>query len=437
MRPHSLRLELTAALLGALTVTGGLAALAIYSNARQEVDEMFDYELRAVAQSVESFSAPAGMVDAIGRIPDDEVLVQLWSPDAHLLYRSNPAVLAPYSAADGYALLSVAAGTFRSYTRHSNGRVVQVAQTLGMRRELALELSLRLVAPLLFGLPLLGLATWWFVRRALAPVGRLGESLSARTDDMLEPVPARRLPAELVPLVDGFNRLLQRLGEALAAQRALVADAAHELRTPLAVVRLQAQTLQRIQSPAEAAEAHAALAGGIDRATRLVQQLLTLARHEPVASAMPVETVRLDRLCREVLAELVPMAQDKQIDLGLESAISAEIAGDPAALQALIGNLVDNAIRYTPDGGRVAVMLSEAGDHVLLSVQDTGPGIPAGQKLLVQKRFYRIPGSASGGSGLGLAIAAAVVQRQGGQLELKDAPGGGLRVEVLLPLRRP
>jgi len=265
-------------------------------------------------------------------------------------------------------------------------------------------------------------------------VRRLGEALSVRTDDVLEPVSAQGLPDELLPLVGGFNRLLQRLGSSFAAQRALVADAAHELRTPLAVVLLQAQTLQRSSDAQEQALALEALRGGVDRATRLVQQLLTLARQEPSASAAMTERLRLDSLVRETLAELVPLAHDKNIELTLQAESAIELRGDSAGLRALVGNLVDNALHYTPDGGRVEVMLTQQRDNALLQVDDNGPGIPPQQRLLVLQRFYRAPGSPGSGSGLGLAIAAAVVRRHGGTLALDEAASGGLRAEVTLPL---
>ncbi len=433
----SLRLKLTSTLLAAMAAINLLAMAAAYRNARQEVDEMFDYELRAVAQSIDSIGAPAGIGRAVGRVPDDDVLVQVWSSRGELLYRSNPVLAAPFPAEAGYATLpgsEAGDSDYRSYARVSGGDLVQVAQTLATRRELALELSLRLLAPLLLALPLLGLVIWWLVRRSLRPVHHLGAALSARTDDALDPIATHQLPDELLPLVDGFNRLLLSLGAAFSAQRALVADAAHELRTPLAVVRLQAQTLQRSGDPQEQALALDALRGGVDRATRLVQQLLTLARQEPSANAAAAERLRLDTLVRETLAELVPLAHDKNIELTLQAEQPVELRGDGAALRALVGNLVDNALNYTPDGGRVEVILIRQPHTALLLVSDTGPGIAPEQRTLVLNRFYRAPGSSGNGSGLGLAIAAAVVRRHDGSLSLHQADSGGLRVEVSLPL---
>jgi len=429
----SLRTRLSLTLLGAIAAIGLAALAAVYLDARQEVDEMFDYELRAVAQSLRA--AAATPERSLGRLPDDDVVVQLWSAPGRLRYCSHPRLAAPYPAAPGYADLRDEGGkTWRSYSLAAVDGLVQVSQTLATRRALALAMTLRLLAPLLLALPLMGLAIGWLVRRTLRPVSRLGEALAARGGEALEPVDSRGLPDELLPLVDGFNRLLRRVAQLFAAQRALVADAAHELRTPLAAVRLQTQALERAPDAAERAQALAALRGGVDRASRLVQQLLTLARQEPGAAAAAHVPLRLDTLLRETLAELAPLAHDKCIELSLDAGQPVELRGDAGGLQALAGNLVDNALRYTPSGGRVTVRLARnAAGGALLCVEDNGPGIAAEQRSAVLQRFYRAPGSAGGGSGLGLAIAVAVAQRHDGSLALDEAQGGGLRVRVNLP----
>jgi signal transduction histidine kinase len=431
----SLRRQLSLALLGSIAAIFAVAMAAVYLDARQEVDEMFDYELRAVAQSIGPLAA-ATPEHPPGRLPDDDVAVQLWSADRRLLYSSQPQHPAPYPDAAGYAALRGADGArWRSYSLAVGAATVQAAQTLGARRELALGMSLRLLAPLLLALPLLGLAIGWQVRRALRPVDRLGQALAARGGEALEPVDSTGLPRELLPLVDGFNRLLQRLGQLFAAQRALVADAAHELRTPLAVVRLQAQALEQAGEPQEREEAAQALRGGLERAGRLVQQLLTLARQEPGAPAAPPQPLRLDSLLREVLAELAPLAHEKNLELSLHAAGPVEVIGDAGGLQALAGNLVDNALRYTPAPGTVSVHLEAQGGNAVLRVCDSGPGIAPALRAPALQRFSRLPGNAASGSGLGLAIAVAVVERHRGRMELGEAENGGLEVRVELPLR--
>jgi two-component system OmpR family sensor kinase len=432
----SLRLSLTVALLLVTTLVGLLATGAVYLNARQEIEELFDYELRAVAEAIDPHDLGRQQARAIGRVPDDDVLVQIWSPIGELAYRSDPSRTVPRPAGLGYETLADGAQggrVWRSYSLSADDRRIQVAQSLETRRELAFEQTLALLAPALLALPLLGVLIGWVVQRSLRPVRALGEALAGRTEGALDPVPGAGLPQELLPLVAGFNEMLDRLAKAMAAQRAMVADAAHELRTPLAAVRLQAQHLETLHGREERAAAHQSLVRGIERMTRLVGQLLTLARLEPGAAGEQGCHVRLDALAREVLADLVPMANARGVELSLASDDELVLAGDAAGLRALVGNLVDNALRYTPSGGAVAVRVCRGEDAALLVVSDNGPGLPHDQRERVLQRFYRVPGSPGDGSGLGLAIAAAVVRQQGGRIRLGDADGGGLRVEVCLP----
>jgi signal transduction histidine kinase len=442
---RSLRAQLTVTLLLVTASVGGLATAAVYVNARQEIEELFDYELRAVAEAIDPHDMTRRRDRAVGRLPDDDVLVQLWSAGGELVYRSDATRAVPRPTRLGYEMLATrprADSTWRSYTLATDDGRVQVAQSMDARRELALEETLRLLVPELLALPLLGVLIGWGVKRHLEPVRALGDALSRREPDATEPVPEAALPRELRPLVAGFNQVLARLAKVMATKAAMVADAAHALRTPLAAVRLQAQHLQRLEDPGERALAHASLAAGIERMTRLVAQLLTLARVEPGgardahaagdARDAPVR-VRLDGLAREVLAELMPLAQDRSIDLSLAASGAPEVRGEAAGLRALVGNLVDNALRYTPAGGNVAVTVDRCADETRLVVSDDGPGLAEDQRERVLQRFYRVPGSPGEGSGLGLAIAAAVVQGQGGSMVLGTAGAGGLRVEVRLP----
>jgi two-component system OmpR family sensor kinase len=434
---NSLRAKLTVGLLLATALVGLLATAALYANARQEIEELFDYELRAVAEAIDPRDLSRQQARAIGRLPDDDVLVQIWSSSGELVYRSDPSRRVPRPARLGYETLADgphADTTWRSYALAGADRRIQVAQSLATRRELAFEQTWRLLAPALLAFPLLAGMIGWVVKRNLAPVRALGDALARRPEGALEPVPGAALPRELQPLVAGFNRMLERLATSMAAQRAMVADAAHELRTPLAAVRLQAQHLQRLQGAAERAAAQEALARGIERMTRLVAQLLTLARLEPGATfSESAQRVRLDALVREVLAEFIPLANARGIELSLVCEARPELAGEAAGLRALVGNLVDNALRYTPEGAAVDVQVSGGDEGALLVVSDNGPGLADDQRDLVLQRFYRVPGSPGDGSGLGLAIAAAVVRRQGGRMKLLEAAGGGLRVEVRLP----
>jgi signal transduction histidine kinase len=244
--------------------------------------------------------------------------------------------------------------------------------------------------------------------------------------------------------------MLERLGHAFDSQRAFVADAAHELRSPLTALKLQAQLVRRAPDEASRAAAIDALVAGVDRATRLVEQLLTLARQEPGATAAPLQTVVLAPLARQVLADAGPVAQARGSTMELMADEQATVQGDPAALAVLLRNLVDNALRYTPAGGRVEVAVARAGvgdgvgraagegAAVQLRVDDSGPGIPAAERERVFERFVRGSSAApETGSGLGLAIVRSIALRHGAALTLADSPLGGLRVALAFPVNHP
>jgi two-component system OmpR family sensor kinase len=307
-------------------------------------------------------------------------------------------------------------------------------------------MALRTIVPLLAVLPVLGLLIWLIIARGLKPLERVAAAVGRRSPTQLEPLAERDLPREVQPLVHSLNGLLQRLGETLAAQRTFIADAAHELRTPLTAVHLQAQLAERATTDAERRKALADLKAGLERATRLSEQLLTLARTEPGVDAAErtAGDVDLSVLAREVIAELAPLAAEKAIDLGLSESGSALVRGDRDALRTLLSNLVDNALRYTPRKGRVDVAVGPQGDRVALVVRDNGTGIAPEEQVRVFDRFYRgqpaavpgdaAPGASVRGSGLGLAIVKSIAERHGAEIALGEGlDGKGLGVTVRFP----
>jgi two-component system OmpR family sensor kinase len=282
----------------------------------------------------------------------------------------------------------------------------------------------------------LGLLVWFAVGRALQPLQRLAKAVKARRVNALEPLSDERLPEEVGPLVSALNDLLGRLTAALDRERAFMADAAHELRTPLTALHLQLGTLARAGTEAERGEAMGKLSEGVQRAIRLVEQMLALARQEPRAE--PARTrFALDELAREVVAELVPLADARQIDLGISEAQSVLVRGEREAVATLIRNLVDNSVRYTPAGGRVDVSVERSAatpSQAVIKVMDNGPGIAPEERARVFDRFYRRPGTRSPGSGLGLAIVRAIAAAHGAAVELgESAAGRGLAVTVSFP----
>ena len=306
---------------------------------------------------------------------------------------------------------------------------------MSIRERQAADLALKTLRPFALLLPVLGILIWIAVGSALQPLQRLTTLVNARQVNALDPLPNERLPEEVRPLVGALNDLLVRLGSALDRERAFMADAAHELRTPLTALHLQIGTLARAANETERNEAMEQLSAGMQRAIRLVEQMLSLARQEPRAERPRVQ-VALVEVAREVVAELVPLADAKQIDLGISSSQPEVVLGDPDALRTLTRNLVDNAVRYTPAGGRVDVSVERAGApaRAVLKVVDNGPGIPAEERVRVLDRFYRRPGTSPPGSGLGMAIVKAISDAHGATLELAAGPEGkGLAVSVLFP----
>ena len=431
---RSIRRTLIVTLLAAVAAVTLAAAVLVYRLARSEIDSLFDYNLRQLAASV---SEQVEQVGAVVRLPAAQLdfVVQIWSADGELLYLSRPTSGLPAPVQLGLSTVRATSGEWRVYAAPLGAAVVAVAQPMAVRQGLAVSSALRTLAPVLLVLPLLALLVWRIVGRALAPLDRLAHDVGARTPAALDRIAEADAPEEAVPLVHSLNGLLDRLGAALASQRAFVADAAHELRTPLAALSLQAQLVERARDDAERAAAVADLRAGLERTTRLVQQLLTLARAEPdAATALAGEPVRLDALVREAVAEHALVAEARRVDLGAtDVAEAAVVRGDGAALRTLLGNLVENAIRYGREGGRVDLSAWVAGGRPVLAVADDGPGIPPEDRGRVFDRFYRRGGGSEAGSGLGLAIVKAIADRHGAKVSLGDTPGGGLTVRVEFP----
>ncbi len=433
----SIRRRLLVALLVAVALVALAAALGVYRLARQEIDSIFDYHLRQIALSFREVPGGGAVVGVPE--PGSEFVIQIWAPDGSRLYLSRGGTGLPETAQLGYADVQSPTGEWRVFSIARDGLVVQVAQPMRVRQQLAVTAALRTLAPVLLMIPLLGFLMWWIVGHALSPLERLARAVGLRTPSVLDAIPERDAPDEALPLVRALNDLLARLGAALRSQRAFVADAAHELRTPLAALSLQLQLVERARDEGERAVALGTLRAGLERTARVVQQLLTLARSEPDASAEFTRVpVQLDALVRQAVADHAVVAEARRIDLGVtQAAEAAAVQGDPDALRTLLSNLVDNAIRYTPEGGRVDVSAGLREGRPYLEVADTGPGIPERDRARVFDRFFRRGegGTSATGSGLGLAIVKAIAERHGATIALADAPGGGLaaRVEFAAP----
>ena len=428
----SLRARLLASLLGGVVLVGAAGGWVVYRNALAEADAFFDYHLRQTALILRDQPVEYLLSQQIA--PADaayDFVVQVWTLDGARVYLSRPHTELPEATTLGFSTVATTEGRWRVYGAQALTRVVQVAQPMSVRSQRAAELALRTLAPFALLLPLLALLIWLAVGLALQPLARLTGLVKARRVHSLEPLPQTPLPEEVRPLVAALNELLARLNEARERERAFMADAAHELRTPLTALYLQLGTLARAGSEAERAAAMKELGDGVQRAIRLVEQLLALAREAP-RQPPPHSPVALEPLAREIVAELVPLADARHVDLGLGAAQRLTVSGDPDALRTLLRNLVDNAVRYSGEGGRVDVAVeADAAGRATLVVSDSGPGIPPEEHTRVFDRFYRRAGSGAPGSGLGLAIVKAIADAHGATLTLGGgADGRGLRVVV-------
>ena len=431
----SIRRRLLAWLLGGTALAVAAGTVSTFLMAREEANALADYQLQQMALSFRDHALASGLIsqeDSPAR--GLEVLVQIWNQQGVRLYISHPKAGIPDRAQLGFADVSAPGGRWRVFSTQLRDHVIQVAQPYAVRDRIAARLALHTAWPMVAVLPLLGLLIWLTVGKGLSPIERLASDVGRRSPDALSPLEERGLPREVQPLVHALNDLLRRLHRALETQRAFVADAAHELRTPLAALRLQAQIAERAAHEGERREALGSLKRGVERSSHLVQQLLTLAREEDQAAQTPSVPVRLDELAREVIAEHASLAHDKSIDLGMAREEPLSVDGSAAGLRTLLSNLVDNAVRYTPAGGSIDVSLAREGDEAVLEVSDSGPGIPPAERARVFDRFYRRAGDGSEGSGLGLAIVSQVVARHRGSIALADSPKGGLRVVLRLPL---
>ena len=446
---HSLRGRLLWFVLLAILLAAVLQAATTYRGALQQADALFDDQLQQMARSMrDGVPLRSPLAEEVEREGFD-LYVQIWGPDGTQLFRSTRSVLPP-RAVLGFSDVEASGNRYRVFSLQTAGQTVQIAQDLSARSARAQSLALRAVLPFALLTPLLMLAVWWVITRSLAPLERARREVANRAADDFSPLSADALPAEVRPLVDELNLLFDRVRSAFDLQRNFVSDAAHELRSPLTALKIQAQALRRSDDdPAVRAASLARLNQGIERAIHLVEQLLLLAREEAVRGQSPgqCEWIDLQDIIRLAVADILPVAAQKSIDLGLADSpaaaagdgeglhINNRIRGDGEGLRILLRNLLDNAVKYTPVSGQVDVCCGLQDGHQILTIEDSGPGIAPHERARVFDRFVRA-GEAppETGSGLGLAIVKVIADRHGATVELgQSARLGGLKVAVSFP----
>jgi signal transduction histidine kinase len=429
----SLRARLSTFLLLSAVLVAVVIGLIAYRQTLQQNEAFFDYQLRQTALSLRDQGVAERWQPY--RYGEDvlDVVVKIWTINGTVLYLSHPDTVMPDRATLGFNDVEAAGRRWRVYSMAARNRVIQVAQPLELRRDLAAAAALRSLSPLLAFAPLMALLAWWLITRELHPLKRLEREVKRRDARSLDAVSEVGLPSEIAPVVQALNSLLARLQRAFASQRAFVGDAAHELRSPLAALKLQLQVLEKAKNDGDRRTALNHLHDGVDRASRLIEQLLTAARTEPGESVVAMAPVNLAETLRRVIADAFDSATERNIEMALEAPDDVTVDGNSEQLRILMRNLVDNAIRYTPVDGQVLVTVDAGPEATTLVIEDSGPGIPGPERERVFQRFYRGQSNGPTGSGLGLAIAMNIATQHRATIRLRNSSLGGLGVEVRFP----
>ena len=436
---ESIQFRLSVALSVAILVVATAAAAFSFSSAYVEAHELQDDVLRQIATLLDrqSASMPASPTGSAAHASESDevprVIVEPLHRDGAPLSVGDRRLAGAATLPDGFHTLDADGQALRVLIHTlANGERIVVAQDAGVRDDTARESAWRTAMPLFILLPILLLVVADLVRKMLRPVASLSAEIDARSEHDLRPVQTDHVPVEVRPFVVAINRMLVRVAQSVDAQRRFVADAAHELRSPLTAMSLQAERLGETDLPVDARTRLTTLRGGLERSRKLIEQLLALARIQ-AEPARPMEPVSIHATWRRVLEDLMPLAEAKHIDIGVEDGPDVRVSVDSIELTTLIKNLVDNAIRYSPDGGRVNLAVRATGNQVLLTVADNGPGISPHERVRVFDPFYRIPGNEQIGSGLGLAIVRTIADRMGAEVSLAPTDAHtqrGLRVSV-------
>lgn len=441
--PGSLQGRLLALVLAVVVGVWLATATMTWFDARHELDELLDSHLAQAAALL--------VVQQAREIEDDgpgidmptlhryapKVAFQVFH-EGRLVLRSANAPVTPMveSGKDiktGFATVQIEGIAWRVFAAYGAERDVQVyvGEQASSRASILWAVLRSTLWPMVVALPLLALAVWWAVYRGVAPMRRLGRALAERQPQALHPLALDGTTSEMAPMVNALNGLFERIGTLLESERRFTADAAHELRTPIAAIRAQAQVALGEADDARRTHALKNTLEGCDRATRLVEQLLTLSRLEAV-TAPAMAAVDLSALTQRVVAELAPKALAKNQTLEFEAAEPCSVPGNETLLTVLVRNLVDNAVRYSPASAQVKVSVRQQAGRVVLSVEDSGPGLAEADRNRLGERFFRVPGSSESGSGLGWSIVRriAAVHRLDLQVET-SAELGGLAIRVI------
>jgi len=422
-----------------LALVGVGCAAVTYIVSRRETNSQLDYQMEQIATFVGAQSISAASSTAIipQPSPDHDLegayLVGVRDAAGHVLYASRPEIRALPLDWLGFRTVTLGDDDYRVFSALSGSHRIAVAQQVELRQESAADAALMALVPVLVLIPILGLVISLVIRRQLQPMNATAGMIAGRPPLAMDPLPVAGLPAEVLPLIVEINRLLDRLRTASEREQRFIADAAHALRTPLAALQLQADVVEGSPDAATRSARVAQLRAGIRRAVRLSNHLLLLARNETAVRSMR-DPIELDVALTEAYELYAPVAAARGVILQLEVGSGAVVAANARQIAQLAGNLLDNALRHTPVGGRVAASVLCDAHHACLQVVDEGPGLPEAELEKVGERFYRVPGDATEGSGLGLAVVHEIAEQLGGRVRLQNREDrSGLIARVWLP----
>lgn len=441
----SLQFKLSWSLVLVILITAVVAGVFSFFLAFDEAHDLQDDTLRQMANLLSQQKLSEAGLDAIHLAESDEdtrVIVQRLGPTGRMrpAAEHDAELPLPPGLPEGFRTLSVDGETYRVLIKTTtSGEKIALAQETAFRDEIARDSALRTVTPFLVLVPLLVWVVANLVGQMFRPIKALSHTIDRRADTDLQPIDERDLPTEVKPFAVAINRLLERVARALEVQRRFVADAAHELRSPLTAMSLQAERLAEAEMSATAQQRLEQLQAGIARGRHLLEQLLDLSRVQSQQNRAdrPAQPLALEALYRRVLEDLLPLAQAGQIDIGMACEQDALVWAHEWDMLALLRNLADNAIRYTPAGGTVDLLLTRQAGYAILSVRDNGPGIAPAERERIFDAFYRVLGSGQSGSGLGLSIVQTIVRRIGAEIALAytdPAACIGLTVTIRIPV---
>ena len=415
-------------------------------NTQHEVEEIFDVQLAQSSDAIFGLTLHEFATDGISTFRFDlfesdlvheykhKLVFQVWRGQ-ELLFASINAPSTPIASQSGYSngVMNDELWRFLSRKDHKTGLLLLVGEDLSMRAEIQKKILLQVFWPILFVLPILTLLLVLAVNKGLQPLQRLTNEIIKRSANDLTPVSIERAPREILPVISEINQLLIKLKKAITTERQFTSDAAHELRTPLAAIKAQTQVAQRAKDRATQNHTLAKIIEGVDRSSHLVEQLLILARLEPELIYGEFEKIDLSKSLEQSIAGVSHIALEREINVSFTSDMHIVLNAIETLLDILVVNLLKNAFIYTPKGGHVDISLEAKGETVVISISDSGVGIPEALRGRIFDRFYRIPGISLDGSGLGLSIVKRIVEVHSGNIKIDDSSSGGTIFTIELP----